>query len=211
MIVGKHMRKKIITLKKDDSVEKAIRLMKRHSIRHLPVVDKDKMLGMITASDLHRAMLPSQSKSKATKTISPLERPVREIMPKKTITITPHTDIEQAASLLHYHKIDGLPVVENGSIVGILTLTDLLEVLIEIMSIIGSSVRLDIVLGKKKGAYDDVCKIITSKRASIISVAMSAHSNLEERIYFFRLKAKGLSPIVKALTSAGYKVVSAIE
>lgn len=211
MIVGKHMKKKIITLKKDDSVEKAIRLMRRHSIRHLPVVDKDKMLGMITASDLHRAMIPSRSKSKPPSTQSPLKRPVREIMPKKTITITPHTDIEQATSLLHYHKIDGLPVVENGNLVGILTLTDLLEVLMEIMSIIGSSVRLDVVLGRKKGAYNEVCNIIKSARATIISVAMSAHSNLEERIYFFRLKARSLSPIVDALTTSGYKVISAIE
>ena len=210
MIVGKHMKQEIITLKKDDTVEKAARLMKRHHIRHLPVVDKDKMLGMVTASDLHKAMLPSRSKKQPKEPVPPLKRPVREIMPKKTITITPQTDIEQAASLLHYHKIDGLPVVEKGTLVGILTRTDLLEVLIEIMSVIGSSVRLDVVIGKKKGAYDDVCKIIRGNRASIISVAMSAHTSMEKRIYFFRLKAKALDPLIDSLTSAGYKVVSAI-
>ena len=192
MIVGKHMQKDLVTVKQNDTLETALSLMREKNIRHLPVVEEGALLGIITAGDLHRAILNSEKSSTPSKKVvkkhPAFSLKTKELMIKDPIVISPDTDLEQAARLIHYHKIDGLPVVEDGRIVGILTMTDILEVFIEIMTVISSTARIDVILGGDEDAYDKALKLIKKKKVELISVAMSAHQDPAERIYFFRLK-----------------------
>jgi acetoin utilization protein AcuB len=64
---------------------------------------------------------------------------VRETMTTKVVTVMPDTPPVKAARLLHDHKIGGLPVMEGEAVVGIITETDLLEVLIELLAIQGQA------------------------------------------------------------------------
>ncbi|MEZ4653004.1 MAG: CBS domain-containing protein [Candidatus Eisenbacteria bacterium] len=103
----------------------AYRIFREYEIRHLPVVDGGQVVGMITDHDLGRAVL------EAVGTEGSPRRTVFDAMSHPVQSIGPDDVIEHAAMLMHNLKLGGLPVVdENGHLLGILTIQDLLEVLI---------------------------------------------------------------------------------
>ncbi len=122
------------SLQPDDPVRLAVERMRERKCRRLPVVEGDRVVGIITDRDLRRA------------TNSPLvlrERwydefmldhiPVRACMTPDPVTVTPSTPMVEAAKLMRDRKFGGLPVVDNGRLVGIVTETDLLNYLIKLL------------------------------------------------------------------------------
>ena len=122
------------------------------------------------------------------------------------ITVTPDTDIETAATLIYTYKIGGLPVVEDGKLVGILTSTDILRAFVEIMGILTAGSRLDVVIGDDPVAFKEVYNIIHRHKGRIVSLGILPDE--KETIYSFRLEKCDLKPIVEELSSQGYKVVA---
>jgi acetoin utilization protein AcuB len=201
MQVKKRMAKKLVTVTKDMSIPEAIGLMKKHSIRHLPVVDGDNLIGFVTESDMRQAYLASLLDKIV----------VEDLMIKNPITISPNTSIEEAAELIHRNKIGGLPVVEKGKLKGILTVADILEAFIEIMGVLKSSSRIDVVMGEEPEAFEEVSCIIKAHKGEIISVGMLGYKRDKlKRVYFFRLEKCDVAPIVKSLKKGGCKVVSVV-
>lgn len=120
-----------ITITPQTTLPEAYRLIEKHQIRCLPVIHKDKLMGLVTRSDIREAQA-----SKAT-TLSVYEMnyfldrlPAKEFMAYEPITIAPDATIAEAAGLMLRHKIGRLPVVENGELVGIITETDLCRMLL---------------------------------------------------------------------------------
>lgn len=197
MKVKNWMITEVIMVSPQDTIEKAIQLMKNHSIRHLPVVEGDKLVGLVTESDL-RAYL-TQDKLGLT---------LREVMILDPITVSPETYIDEAAKLIYKYKIGGLPVVNQGKLVGIITVTDILEAFIELMGILRASSRLDVI--PKNGNLDEVLEIIRKNGGKVISVGMDV--NFEgNKVYFIRLEKITLDKIASELEACGHKVVSLIE
>ncbi|MBE2233884.1 MAG: CBS domain-containing protein [Anaerolinea sp.] len=138
MFIGNIMTPEVITTTPASSIGAAIELMRQHSIRRLPVLEDERLVGIVTDRDLRQA------------TNSPLvlrERwyseflleaiKVRSCMTPDPITVTPATPVAQAAQLLRRHKIGGLPVVDVGQadrLVGMVTITDMLDCLIELLT-----------------------------------------------------------------------------
>ncbi len=202
MQVKKRMAEKLITVSKDMSIPEAIGLMKKYSIRHLPVVDNDSLVGFITESDMRQAYLASLLD----------EMIIDDVMIKNPITIEPDADLEEAVELIYRNKIGGLPVVKDGKIKGIITVADILAVFIEIMGVLKSSSRIDVILGEKPEAFEEVSRIIKTNGGEIISVGMSNyHQGKSKRVYFFRLEKCEVEPIVKSLEETGYQIVSVIK
>ncbi|MBI2876846.1 MAG: CBS domain-containing protein [Candidatus Tectomicrobia bacterium] len=212
MLVGERMRRKVITVKEDDSLQKAFNLMKKSAIRHLPVVRGEELVGIITDRDLRQAMVPVEVNEKGKEAYRlPKGALVEEHMTQNVLTVTPFTDIEVAARLIYMHKIGGLPVVEEGKLIGIITETDILGIFIEMMGILMASSRVDVVLGQSPEAFEEACRLIKTHGGHIISVGMSGHADKSKRIYYFRLELCDVQPIVEALSQAGYHVTSALE
>ena len=127
-----------ITITAQASISEAIELMKINSIRHLPVISKgNKLLGFITLSDLKQGLIPSM--------LGDLS--LRDLMIKDPITVSPDDDIEVAAQLIYNHKIGGMPVVKGGRLTGVITATDILRAFIDMMGILSSTSRIDVVIG----------------------------------------------------------------
>jgi acetoin utilization protein AcuB len=103
-----------------------------------------------------------------------------------------------------------VPVVGQGTLVGILTETDILSVFIEMLETIQSSSRLDVVLGDKPSALDEVYHLLQSNQARVISVSMSPEETTGPPIYSFRIERTSLEPLVHKLEKAGYRVVQAL-
>lgn len=109
-------------------------VMRRSGFRHLPIVDGERLVGIITDRDISRfapSMLSSitQEEYNAIFENTPLER----VMTRDPLSVTPGSPIREAVALLHEKKLGCLPVVEDGKLVGILTVTDMLNLLHQIL------------------------------------------------------------------------------
>lgn len=199
MDVRSLMVKDPITISDRTSVQEAIHFMQENSIRHLPVVNRSKKLsGWVTLADMKQGLLPAM--------VSGLS--VADLMIKDPITIPPDADVEVAARIIHENKIGGMPVVdEDNRVVGVITVTDLLNAFINIMGIFTYGTRLDVSVGDKPDGFEKVSRIIHDQGGEVISVGIAAHRK-DKKIHYFRLKECPAEPIIKALQDHGYEVVS---
>jgi acetoin utilization protein AcuB len=195
------MVRKLVTIGPNTSILKAMEVMRKNSIRHLPVVEGDDFIGFVTEGDLRQASLLSMVDKVS----------IEDVMIKNPVTISPEASLEEAAKLISSHKIGGLPVVKGKKLVGIITIVDILRAFIQLMGILKSSSRIDLVLGEKPHAFEEVSGVFRDHRAQIISVGMSNHKDRKRRIYYFRLEKGPLQPIVASLSGKGYRVVSVTE
>src|SRR3989304_7061173 len=121
MLVGKRMSRDPVTVTAEDLLIQARLRMHRGGFRRLPVVSDGQLVGIITDRDMreHTGYLDRTE--------------VKAAMSKKPITVTPATTLETAAQILLKRKIGGLPVVENGRLVGMITMSDVLQAFLDVM------------------------------------------------------------------------------
>ena len=198
MKVRHWMIKEVITVSPEDPLEKAVQLMKLHSVRHLPVVENGRLVGLVTESSIRQYARPEE-----------LDKPLREIMILNPITVSPDTTIDAAAKIIYQHKIGGLPVVEGDRLVGIITITDILEAFIELMGLLRSSSRLDVIPREPEG-LDGVLEIVRAHGGKVISIGMDVESS-GEKVYLIRLERMPLESLVSSLEMAGHRVISVVD
>lgn len=106
-------------------------LMREHNIRRLPVVDRDRLIGIISLGDLRNAF-PSDATTLSIYELSYLLDKVtaKEVMRTDVITIEADAPLVEAAKLMLQHKVSGLPVREDGQLVGIITESDIFRAII---------------------------------------------------------------------------------
>lgn len=188
-----------VTIPRTMLVQQAAELMKKHSIRHLPVVDEDQLVGFVTQTDLRQYFFPSMVE----------DIPVHDVMVVNPHTIDVNDSIDLAARMIHEYKIGGLPVVDGKRLVGVVTASDIVSGFIEVMGLLQASTRLDVIVSKTSGV-EDVTRIINENDIEIFSVATESKS-AKQKIYYFRLGKGDINPVVDALEIAGHKVVSVME
>jgi acetoin utilization protein AcuB len=136
MRVEELMTKKVFVVEQDDYVDRVFFLIHYENIRHLPVVEKGKVIGIVSDRDLYKALGP-KSNSKAiaeaagtnTTELYVATKKVRHIMRRGVITVHRDTSASEAAAIMADNKIGALPVVDkNDKLVGILSATDILRV-----------------------------------------------------------------------------------
>ena len=199
MLVGRIMSKQIVTTSPDKRVGQALKLMQKHQIRHLPVMEQDRMVGWITSRDLREVLLASMLE----------EIRVGDVMVQAPLSITPDTEVEEAARLIHEHKIGGMPVMEGNKLVGVITLQDLISAFIAMLGLLKSSSRLDLLLSNRPEALDTAARLIKDAGGKVVNVALGPLQG-DQRPYYFRLAKVSLDPIVSTLKQQGYVVLDAI-
>lgn len=102
----------------------AYRLMSSYEIRRLPVVDDGRLVGILTIDDV-RSAVPIGQYQLSEQNRRMAEKSVEEVMTSHPITINKHASVAEAAEILFDNKIGGLPVIEGGQLVGIITESDL--------------------------------------------------------------------------------------
>ena len=201
MKVARRMVSKVITITSSATVNDALHLLHQNTIRHLPVVERGIFIGFVSEADLRQVLLlPGGNDIR-----------IKDVMNKEPITIGPEENLEQAARLIYEHKIGGLPVLENGKLVGIVTVGDILAAFIELMGVLQASSRIDIELGENPEAFEGVSRIIKKAGGDIISVGMSDAHGLEKKCYFFRLNKCNVNAIADSLRQNDYNVLSVIQ
>jgi acetoin utilization protein AcuB len=190
-----------ITIQEETSIQDAIVLMKENRIRHLPVVDRKKKLnGWVTLSDLKQGLMPSMLGDVT----------LADLVNRSPYTVSSDDDIEVAAKLIYQHKISGMPVVNDGELVGVITETDLFRAFIDMMGILTASSRIDVVVDESPASLQKVLQVIQENGADIISIA---HTPLpeERRVCYFRLRLCKTAGIKERLESDGFEVLAALD
>jgi CBS domain-containing membrane protein len=126
------MAREVATLGRNDTLDLADDLMRLDRIRHLPVLDDGRVVGVVSQRDLFRSglALALGYGERAQKTLLKTIR-VKEVMSEPAITIAPEATVKEAARLMIEHKIGCLPVVDRQALVGIVTETDILRYVVD--------------------------------------------------------------------------------
>ncbi len=120
------------TLKADNTLQDAVELMKSKKIRHIPIVgSKNQLLGLVTQRDILAATSPGSANKQ-----QEMSTPLNAIMITKLDTVNKDTDLRQAALFLQQHKHGCLPVVEDSTLVGLVTDTDFVSVAINLLEML---------------------------------------------------------------------------
>lgn len=133
------MTQSLITITPQTTLPELQRIMFEHRIRRLPVVKADKLVGIVTLGDIREAK-PSDATTLSIYELNYLmdKLTAKDFMTPSPITISPDATIAEAARLMVEHKIGGLPVVDHGKLMGIITETDLCRVLMSQTETVGS-------------------------------------------------------------------------
>jgi len=131
--VSSIMTKNVVKLNITDDLTKAELLFKKHKIRHMPVVSGNKILGMLSYTDLLRISFVDAVDDDAEVVDVTVYNmfSVEQVMTKKLVTVSPDTSIKDVAQILSEKEFHALPVVEGDLLIGIVTTTDLIKYLID--------------------------------------------------------------------------------
>jgi len=202
------MTKNPITVESEALVWDAQKLMKENNIRRLPVVDKGKLVGIITKHDLLEAS-PSPATSLSVFELNYLlsKMKVKDIMKKNPVTVTSDTPFEEALKLGQGKRIGSFPVVDNGKLVGITTESDIIRFLTRVLGLKEEGSRVTIEgLGGKLGDLERIVSIANQHHTIILSMISLPRTEKKDWMIVLRLKTSDPDPIVKDFKKAGFNV-----
>ena len=131
MQLSQLMSTKLINVRPDDSLEYAVKQLRRRGVRHLLVMDGSKLVGILSDRDIKKAMAPAKAKQRLQAVgglyflVEPIQ--VEEIMTRDPVFARPGTSAQEAALLMLRQRFGALPIVDRQKVVGIITETDLLR------------------------------------------------------------------------------------
>lgn len=205
MFVRDYMARAPITIEKDTPVFKALTIMKNNKIRHLPVVSKGKLLGIVTEKNLFY-LSPSPATSLSIFEINSLMAEITVAEAMKTVQpVSPDTTLEEAALYMREHKIGGLPVVEGGVLVGLITESDIFDAMVKLFGYGKPGIRMVIEAKDRVGLIADITKIIKDFDIVIRSIVTFDKDDNKTDIVL-RLNVVDPAPLVAALESNGFEV-----
>ena len=214
MYVGQKMRKDLVTVTTETPVLKARELLRAHNIKHLPVIDSDMNLkGILTDRDLKAAWAsPATSLSVYELTYVLEKLTVGSIMTKEVITVTPDTSIERAAKVIQDNRIHSLPVLEGKKLVGIITSTDLMDILLDALGINEGSKRVYILVKNRIGTLARIANLLSEEKIdirSIVTLPLTDRPDVGHMI--LRVRNDDFDLAVTVLEKVGFKVLSKYE
>jgi acetoin utilization protein AcuB len=175
MLVKDWMSKDVITIDVNDCLEDAVNLLLENDNRALPVMDNDKLVGIVSDRDLKMASVSNATLLDAHDFIHLTSKiKVKFIMTKNPITIPSDFTVEETASVLLKHKISGAPVINHeGKIIGTITQADLFRLIISLTGVEMEGVQFGFQIEDRSGSIKDLADIIRRFGGRILSILTS--------------------------------------
>ncbi len=172
MPVQDYMSKDLITVDEDASIMKASKLMKQNNIRHLPVLRKGRLVGIITDRELKEAAPSKATLLDIHEMYHLLDQVlIKGLMPKKLYTTIPEATVEKAAAIMLSRNISALPVVdEKGGLIGIITKGDIFRAFVSISGINQAPLAMGLVLKDEPGSIKEVTDVIRAHGGRLGSI-----------------------------------------
>ncbi|MFN2354370.1 MAG: CBS and ACT domain-containing protein [Desulfopila sp.] len=214
MYVGRIMHTELITVSPTTSLEDASILIKKKKIDHLPVISENgKLVGILSDRDLKQYWAsPATTLSKNELNYLIQQVIVEMIMIKTVITISPEYTVERAALIMQENDINALPVVENNQLVGIITSSDVMDVLLSAIGISDDSVRLGVMVKDSIGTLADLSALLSKEQINIQSLFSwpeKGYGGIYQMV--MRIPKDDGDKAIKALSAKGYKVIEKYE
>jgi acetoin utilization protein AcuB len=202
MLVQHWMTRNPVAVEANTPFLEARLIMKERKIGHLPVVDRGKLIGVVTDRDIKEAA-PSGATTLDVFELNYLlmKMKVRDLIKREPITIKPTNSVEKAATLMFEHKVGCLPVVDDGgALVGIITGRDLLGVMVDILGYKEKGTRIAFEVPDTREAYQMLVHVIKDYSLDFRSLVSSAlHSRPGYRDFVIRVKGESADALVKEL------------
>lgn len=201
-----------ITVKPNTPILEASQLMKEHHIRRLPVVDKGKVVGIVTYRKLMEAS-PSEATALSIYELNYLiaKLKVKAVMEKDPICISPEDSVMDVAIMGHEKGIGAFPVVDRGRLVGIVTESEIYRTFVELLGSLEENTIIvleNIDLEKRVGALSRITGIIEGLGVPVLAAFSLPHRDSPGHRLHLRLKTKNIDPVIKELQKNEYKIGS---
>lgn len=212
MFVRQWMTSNPKTVMADTSLSTVVNKMKEFKVRRFPVVNADHVvIGFVTDGDCLKAS-PSDATSLSKHEISYLleQVKVKDIMSKKIISVSPDMLVEEAILIMRNNNISGLPVVDNGKLVGVITQADIFDAFTDILGAGQPGVRMTLELDDRSGVLAEVASIVSDSVGNITSIA-EFHNNQNGKVYLlirFVGNREQSEQVANELQNRGHQVVS---
>ena len=210
MRVSRFMQTSVVTVPSDTLITEAQKIMQENGIRRLPVVDRGRLVGIVTRSKL-RDVAPSVATSLSVWELNyALSRiKVVEVMESEVVTIAPSATIEEAAAIMAERRIGAMPVMENNKLVGIVTATDLFRLLIDVLGVRQPGARIQIVEPYKDKPFGALSEIFARHQVKILSVFTYTDPVTLCQDMVLRVATDAAAFVTDALKENGFRVVEA--
>jgi acetoin utilization protein AcuB len=207
MLVKDIMQRDVVTVTPDTRLPQVLRLLQPRGFRHVPVIDNEVLVGIISDRDIKQAMASLAGVGPAGAAFEHARERLtaREIMRGTVTTVGPMYSVEEAARLMTTQKISALPVTEAGRLVGIVTETDVLELFVRAMGVLEPSSRLDVILRDPDAGLGEIVRVVEETGPRIISL-MTLGGAGGEREVVLRVATINPGPLAAALQDRGYVV-----
>ncbi|MBW2107629.1 MAG: CBS domain-containing protein [Deltaproteobacteria bacterium] len=211
MYVGRIMRTDLVTVPPDTSLVQAKEIIAEKGIAHLLVVDsKDQLMGIVSDRDVKQSWAsPATTLSVHELNYILKQVTVEIIMRKKILTISPDTTIERAANVMQENKISALPVMQGDKLVGIITTTDVMGVLLKALGIDTDSFRFTVLVEDRIGVMAEVARVLQERQVNIRSLVTwpeEKHPGVYQLV--MRVAARDRESAIAGLQGAGYHVLT---
>jgi acetoin utilization protein AcuB len=182
----------VITLSPDEPIDEVLSLMRKEHIQRAPVIQGDKLIGIVSKEDLLNAS-PSPATSLSMFEMSYLlsKIKVKDVMSTEVLTVSEDMPIEEGARIMADNKIGGLPVMRGNKMVGIITETDLFKIFLELMGAREKGVRVSVLIANVSGKLASLAEAVASKGGNFIAFGSFLGDDPSNRELTF--KVTGLS------------------
>ncbi len=194
------MRSPAVAIPVTTTLQDACRTMREKGLRHLPILDGQQLVGVVTDRDLRLAT------STLAPTPFPPESAVSTIMSRSPVTAAAWDPVEDAARAMRERKIGCLPVLEDGRLIGIITGIDLLDALIRMTGLDKPSGRLEVRLADHPGELARLTAFLSERDLNVHSILTYPESARSVRTVL-RVGSSQTRPIAQDLKRAGFDVL----
>jgi acetoin utilization protein AcuB len=209
MLVRERMSTRPVTITANVAITEALRVMRQSQVRRLPVLDeKGELVGIVSEKDLLYAS-PSPATSLSIYEMHYLLSRLRvaELMTKDLLTVTPDTPLEEAARIMADHKIGGLPVVQEGKLVGIITETDIFKVFLELLGAREKGLRLTVEIPERKGEMARITTEIARLGGNILALGSFWGDDPTTAVVMVKVEDVPADQLTAAMRDLGLKIL----
>jgi acetoin utilization protein AcuB len=213
MLVRERMSTQPVTIAADVPITEALRVMRQNQVRRLPVLDAGgKLVGIVSEKDLlYASPSPATSLSIYEMHYMLSRLKVTELMTPDPITITPDVLLEEAAIIMADSKIGGLPVVEDGNLVGIITETDIFKVFLELLGAREKGLRLTLRIPERMGEMARITTAIAQLGGNILALGTFLGDDPTTAIVTVKVVDVPADQLEVAMQELGLEVVDSRE